>query len=49
MSAETCAYKRDLDYGRYRLDEKTGLIDYDELEKFAQRFRPKLLICGYSA
>ncbi|KAF4696100.1 Serine hydroxymethyltransferase, cytosolic [Perkinsus olseni] len=33
----------------YRLDEKTGLIDYDELEKFAQRFRPKLLICGYSA
>ncbi|KAF4660456.1 Serine hydroxymethyltransferase, cytosolic [Perkinsus chesapeaki] len=33
----------------YRLDEKTGLIDYDELEKFAQRFRPKILICGYSA
>ena len=33
----------------YRLDEKTGLIDYDECERYVQRFRPKLLICGASA
>jgi glycine hydroxymethyltransferase len=33
----------------YRLDEATGLIDYAECEKFVQRFRPKLLICGASA
>lgn len=33
----------------YRLDESTGLIDYDELEKFAVRFRPKILIAGFSA
>ncbi|KAF4693402.1 hypothetical protein FOZ63_028731, partial [Perkinsus olseni] len=31
------------------LDEKTGLIDYDELELLATRFRPKILITGYSA
>jgi glycine hydroxymethyltransferase len=33
----------------YRLNEATGLIDYEECEKFANRFRPKLLICGGSA
>jgi glycine hydroxymethyltransferase len=33
----------------YRLDEKTGIIDMDEVEKFAQRFRPKMIICGASA
>lgn len=33
----------------YRLDEETGLIDYDECEKYVQRFRPKMLICGASA
>mmetsp|Transcript_46919 Transcript_46919/g.101989 ORF Transcript_46919/g.101989 Transcript_46919/m.101989 type:complete len:483 (+) Transcript_46919:88-1536(+) len=33
----------------YRLDEDTGLIDYDELEKFAMRYRPKLIVCGASA
>jgi len=33
----------------YRLNEASGLIDYDECEKFAKRFRPKLLICGGSA
>ena len=33
----------------YRLNEKTGLIDYEECQKFASRFRPKLLICGASA
>mmetsp|Transcript_24393 Transcript_24393/g.61687 ORF Transcript_24393/g.61687 Transcript_24393/m.61687 type:complete len:493 (-) Transcript_24393:227-1705(-) len=33
----------------YRLDEKTGLIDYDECEQFALRIRPKILIAGTSA
>lgn len=33
----------------YRLDEETGFIDYDEMEKFAVRFRPKVLIAGASA
>jgi len=33
----------------YRLDEETGLIDYDECEKFAMRIRPKILIAGASA
>merc|ERR1719215_2028254 len=33
----------------YRLDESTGLIDYDECEKFALRILPKLLIAGTSA
>lgn len=33
----------------YRLDESTGVIDYDECEKFAMRIRPKILIAGTSA
>ncbi|KAK7331435.1 hypothetical protein VNO77_25660 [Canavalia gladiata] len=33
----------------YRLDESTGLIDYDMLEKTAILFRPKLIIAGASA
>ncbi|CAL5183687.1 unnamed protein product [Lathyrus oleraceus] len=33
----------------YRLDESTGLIDYDMLEKTASIFRPKLIIAGASA
>merc|ERR1712151_674022 len=33
----------------YRLNEETGLIDYDECEKFAMRIRPKILIAGTSA
>merc|ERR1719389_1343070 len=33
----------------YRLDEETGRIDYDELEKYATRFRPKIIIAGASA
>ncbi|XP_026417109.1 serine hydroxymethyltransferase 3, chloroplastic-like, partial [Papaver somniferum] len=32
----------------YRLDESTGLIDYDMLEKTATLFRPKLIIVGAS-
>jgi len=33
----------------YRLNEKTGHIDYDEAEKFAMRIRPQMLIAGTSA
>lgn len=33
----------------YRLDEKTGLIDYDKLEEIAEFFRPKLIVAGASA
>ncbi|KAF6259350.1 serine hydroxymethyltransferase 3 [Scenedesmus sp. NREL 46B-D3] len=33
----------------YRLDESTGYIDYDALEKSAALFRPKLIIAGASA
>ncbi|ERN12919.1 hypothetical protein AMTR_s00050p00206090 [Amborella trichopoda] len=33
----------------YRLDESTGLIDYEMLEKTANLFRPKLIIAGASA
>merc|ERR1719240_389063 len=33
----------------YRLDEETGVIDYDECERFAMRFRPNILIAGTSA
>ncbi|GAQ80566.1 serine hydroxymethyltransferase [Klebsormidium nitens] len=33
----------------YRLDESTGLVDYDTLEKNAALFRPKLIIAGASA
>merc|ERR1740127_350624 len=33
----------------YRLDESTGKIDYDALEKSAELFRPKLIVAGASA
>jgi glycine hydroxymethyltransferase len=33
----------------YRLDEKTGLIDYDRLEEQALLYRPKIIIAGTSA
>ncbi|XP_031504761.1 serine hydroxymethyltransferase 3, chloroplastic [Nymphaea colorata] len=33
----------------YRLDESTGLVDYDMLEKTAMLFRPKIIIAGASA
>lgn len=33
----------------YRLDETTGLIDYDKLAENAKLFRPKLIIAGASA
>lgn len=33
----------------YRLDEKTGLIDYDKLEEMAMLYRPKIIVAGASA
>ena len=33
----------------YRLNEETGIIDYDMLEKTAQLYRPKLIVAGASA
>lgn len=33
----------------YRLNEQTGLIDYDKLEENAKLYRPKLIVMGASA
>jgi len=33
----------------YRVNEETGLIDYDKLEEHATYFRPKLIVAGMSA
>eukprot|EP00897_Mesotaenium_endlicherianum_P010638 jgi/Mesen1/9602/ME000659S08979 len=33
----------------YKVDFKTGYIDYDKLEEKAMDFRPKMIICGGSA
>lgn len=33
----------------YGIDEKTHLIDYDEILKIAKEHKPKLIIAGYSA
>merc|ERR1740138_595424 len=33
----------------YKVDNTTGLIDYDELRKNALVFRPRMIIAGYSA
>lgn len=33
----------------YRLNEETGLIDYEKLDELAQLFRPKIIIAGTSA
>lgn len=33
----------------YRLNEETGHIDYDQMERSAELFRPKLIVAGASA
>ena len=33
----------------YHVDSTTGIIDYDEIEKLALMFRPKLIVAGASA
>ena len=34
---------------QYGLDDATGLIDYDEVERLAKEHKPKLIIAGFSA
>ena len=34
---------------QYGLDQATGLIDYDEVERLAREHRPKLIVAGFSA
>ena len=33
----------------YRVNPSSGLVDYDEMEKFAELFKPKMIIAGASA
>lgn len=33
----------------YGLDPKTGVLNYDEIEKRAMEIKPKVIMCGYSA
>lgn len=33
----------------YGLDNKTGLIDYDQVQRMAEKHQPKMIIAGYSA
>jgi len=33
----------------YRLNEETGIVNYDEMEDLATRYRPKVIVCGGSA
>ena len=33
----------------YNLDPKTGLIDYDEIERLAVEHKPKIIVAGHSA
>lgn len=33
----------------YRVSPTSGLVDYDEMEKFAELFKPKMIIAGASA
>ena len=34
---------------QYGLDNDTGLIDYDEVEKLAREHKPKMIVAGFSA
>lgn len=34
---------------QYGLDPKTGLIDYDQVERLAKEHRPKMIVSGFSA
>src|SRR5689334_9562607 len=37
------------DVAAYHVDEHTGLVDMAEVEKLAQRHRPRLIVAGWSA
>lgn len=45
----TSLYFESMPYQVYQSGEKAGLIDYDDLEVSACKFRPRLIICGASA
>jgi len=34
---------------QYGLDDKTGEIDYSQVERLAQEFKPKMIVAGFSA
>lgn len=34
---------------QYGLNEKTGVLDYDEILKIAKEVKPKVIMCGFSA
>lgn len=33
----------------YSVDEKSGLLDYENIRKIAKEFKPKIIVCGFSA
>lgn len=33
----------------YGVNEKTGLLDYEEILKIAKKVKPKIIVCGFSA
>ncbi len=39
----------DFEVVNYSLDKKTGLLNYENIEKIAKKEKPKLIICGYTA
>ena len=36
-------------FKRYRTDPKDGSIDFQEVRKQARRYKPKMILCGYSS
>ena len=40
---------QDYEFRYYQVNEKTGMIDYDEIARITLEFRPKLIIAGASA
>jgi glycine hydroxymethyltransferase len=37
------------DFGHYGVDPEAEVLDYDAVEKVAKEFRPKMIVCGYTA
>ena len=37
------------DFGHYGVDPEEEVLDYDAIEKVAKEFRPKMIVCGYTA
>src|SRR5205807_4825745 len=46
-SSDVCS--SDLDVVAYHVDEKTNLVDMDEVEHLAKEHRPRLIVAGWSA